>query len=68
METRNSLFTIDAMLATLMFLKSSCGPSEKEKYQDLLNIFPNESDVTESSDDEPKVRINPDMNKNLKSK
>ena len=53
-ETRNCLFHFDAILATLIFLKSSCDPSDKEKYQELLNIFPDASSG-ESSEDDVKV-------------
>merc|ERR1712176_708190 len=68
-ETRNCLFHFDAILATLIFLKSSCDPSDKEKYQELLNIFPDASSGESSEDDVKVLKSNiPPADKKKKSK
>lgn len=46
------IFSVDAMLAALMYLKSNCELADKERYQDLLNCFP-DSEQESSEEEQP---------------
>ena len=48
------IFSIDAMLAALLYLKNHCEAPDKEKYQDLLNCF---SDPDSSEDEQPLSQV-----------
>ena len=46
----------DAMLASLLYLRNNCDTVDKEKYNDLLNCFP-DSDEVSSEDEQPLTQV-----------